>query len=173
MIDLSSLGSDCESSLNKNLENVDLTGKKQLKKKYKVTSDTELAELLPQFEQIYQPWISEKDWLQCQLAVAEGFTNAVEHAHKNLPPTTTIDIEVIITKKRMEIRIFDYGPGFDLEEYIKQLKKRNEENCERGRGIPILLKIANHLSYERTNDNQRNCLLIIKEFTHTKTESNP
>ncbi|MBL1211004.1 ATP-binding protein, partial [Geminocystis sp. GBBB08] len=44
-----------------------------------------LEEVLLQFESVKQDWIRQKDWLQCQLALAEGFTNAVRHAHRNKP----------------------------------------------------------------------------------------
>jgi serine/threonine-protein kinase RsbW len=36
-----------------------------------------------------------------------------------------------------------------------------DEQAGGGRGIAILQKIADHLSYKRTDDN-RNCLLIVK-----------
>lgn len=54
---------------------------------FRVKSDLiYLKEVLSRFETLRQEWISEKDWLQSQLALAEAFTNAVRHAHKNKPP---------------------------------------------------------------------------------------
>ena len=41
-----------------------------------------LDQVLFQFNKIYQASIPQKDWLQCQLALVEGFTNAVRHAHQ-------------------------------------------------------------------------------------------
>ncbi|MBR8827495.1 MAG: ATP-binding protein [Gomphosphaeria aponina SAG 52.96 = DSM 107014] len=135
-----------------------------MKTTFTVPSEEEsLPLVLSHFSKIDQDWISEKDWLRCELALVEGFTNALNHAHKNLPAETKIEIEVNITRENMEIRIFDSGPGFDLAGYIEQLNLEDDFSPT-GRGIRILLKIANHLSYTRTSDNNRNCLLIVKEF---------
>lgn len=51
-----------------------------------------LEQVLLQFNQIYQDFIPLRDWLQCRLAFAEGFTNAVRHTHKNLPSNISIRI---------------------------------------------------------------------------------
>jgi serine/threonine-protein kinase RsbW len=58
------------------------------------------------------PWIMEQ-FDQLNLALAEGFTNAVRHAHVNLPSSTPIEIELIVAPKQVEIRIFDRGDPFD------------------------------------------------------------
>jgi serine/threonine-protein kinase RsbW len=58
------------------------------------------------------PWITEQ-FDQLNLALAEGFTNAVRHAHVNLPSSTPIEIELIVSPEKVEIRIFDQGAPFD------------------------------------------------------------
>ena len=123
-----------------------------------------LDEVLDKFNQLDRASIPTKDWFQCQLALVEGFTNAVRHAHKNLSSNVSIDIELTFFESSMEIRIWDYGPSFDLDAYIKNLSKRKNNMSGGGRGIPILQKIADRLSYFRTSDN-RNCLLIVKHFS--------
>lgn len=129
-----------------------------------VTTDLKaLDQVLAWFDQLYQPSISRKVWLQCQLALAEGFTNAVRHAHKELPTNVPIELEVTLLPDCLEIRIWDRGKPFDLERWIQNLEHSVDEQAGGGRGIVIMHKIADQLSYTRTTDN-RNCLLIVKSF---------
>jgi len=123
----------------------------------------ELDLLLLRFNQIYQDFIPCRDWLQCRLALAEGFTNAVRHAHKNIPQEIPIVIEVLLRQNSLEIRIWDYGSAFDLKGFIAESSLKHNGWLTSGRGIPLLNKIADILDYQRT-DTQKNCLLIIKEF---------
>jgi serine/threonine-protein kinase RsbW len=129
-----------------------------------------LDQVLSQFNQLKQDCIAKKDWLQCQLALVEGFTNAVRHAHKDLPLDTPIDIEITLFTESLEIRITDQGNYFDLDAFLNNLKLRGENHSGGGRGIEILAKIADHLSYSRTSE-KHNCLLIMKKFESEITES--
>jgi serine/threonine-protein kinase RsbW len=149
---------------------VDLKGFEHLKdfKKSSKQVPTDLKALdqvLSWFDQLNQPSIPKKVWIQCQLALAEGFTNAVRHAHKDLPTNVPIDIEVTLFHQSLELRIWDQGPPFDLEQRLQTQEQKEKENNDGGggRGIAILQKIADKLSYRRTDDN-RNCLLIVKHF---------
>ena len=47
------------------------------------------------------------------LAIAEGFTNAVRHAHVDMPPDTPVIIECALQPQRIEVCIFDQGEPFD------------------------------------------------------------
>jgi serine/threonine-protein kinase RsbW len=148
---------------------VDLRGFEQLiapiKNAFEVKGNLQaLDRLLHHFDQLYQPWIPKKDWLQCQLALAEGFTNAVRHAHKNLSPEIPIAVEIILAQQSLEIRIWDRGPYFDLDGFLENVTGRNDHLSGHGQGLVILQKIASHLSYTRAKDD-RNCLLIVKQFT--------
>ncbi|NEQ85281.1 MAG: ATP-binding protein [Moorea sp. SIO2I5] len=120
-----------------------------------------LEKALGWFDQFKPSSVRQKVWLQCQLALAEGFTNAVRHAHKDLPEDVSIDVEVTLFPQRLELRIWDQGPPFDLEQRLTDIKQQMNPQSGGGRGIAILQKIADHLSYTRTDDN-RNCLLIVK-----------
>lgn len=120
-----------------------------------------LENALGWFDHFKPSSVPQKVWLQCQLALAEGFTNAVRHAHKDLPEDVFIDVEVTLFPQRLELRIWDLGPPFDLEQRLRDLKQHINLQSGGGRGIAILQKIADHLSYTRTDDN-RNCLLIVK-----------
>jgi len=123
-----------------------------------------LKTVLDQYEALKPDWISQKDWLGCQLALAEGFTNAVRHAHKNMPPETAIEISISITNVYLEIKIWDYGHSFNLTSFKQSLSSSNEHSIG-GRGIEILDKIADELRYDRHLDN-RNCLTIKKNLKH-------
>lgn len=122
-----------------------------------------LDRILLQFEQIYQDFIPQQDWLQCRLAMAEGFTNAVRHAHKNLPEETEVKIEVFVTQVSIEILIWDWGKVFDLHNFIVQTSQKHHNWLDSGRGIPLIIKIADRLEYHRIGS--RNCLLIIKKIS--------
>lgn len=122
-----------------------------------------LDEILLNFNRIYQDFIPLRDWLECRLALAEGFTNAVRHAHKNLSSNTSIKIEVRLGQEAMEIRIWDYGSIFDLQSFIAEAAQKNTNWLGSGRGIPLLNKISDCLDYYRT-EQQQNCLFILKKF---------
>ncbi len=148
-------------------------GYKQLKVLQKIQIEVTstlnaLDRILLQFEQIYQDFISQQDWLQCRLAMAEGFTNAVRHAHKNLPEETIVKIEILLTKAYIEILIWDWGEAFDLHNFIAQTSQKHHNWLNSGRGIPLLVKISDRLEYHRLGS--RNCLLIVKKLGKGKEQ---
>ncbi|MCU0568148.1 MAG: ATP-binding protein [Oculatellaceae cyanobacterium Prado106] len=132
--------------------------------KIKVSSDLNvLAQVLAWFDQFKQPTLPYSVWLQCQLALAEGFTNAVRHAHRDKPTDTPVEIEVTTRSQAIEIRIWDSGSGFDLEHSLSTRPSLVEILGEGGRGLKIIQKTSDVFSYTRTSDH-RNCLLMIKNF---------
>ena len=140
--------------------------KPSIETKIEVPSDLQAINLvLFQYNQIYHNTIPQQDWLQCQLALVEGFTNAVRHAHKNLPEETPITIAIAIDRQRMIIRIWDYGQPFNLKSFIRTMSQRNRSWEGSGRGIAIMHKIADSLSYKRISGHQ-NCLKIVKYFRY-------
>jgi cellulose synthase (UDP-forming) len=128
------------------------------------TEPKDLSQVLSWFDQLPHLSIPKNVWLECQTALAEGFDNAVRHAHKGLPPKTPIHIEVIIFTQSIEMRIWDYGPDFDFEGHLQQMPDQVDEMAEGGRGLGIMQQLADYLSYTRATDNQ-NCLLIIKSYS--------
>jgi len=122
-----------------------------------------LNQVVAWFDEIQPPNIPIKVWLQCKLAIAEAFTNAVRHAHQGLQEEVTIDLEVGFTETHLEIRIWDSGPEFDLASKIANLSKEVDQSSGGGRGLLILHKICDRLEYTRTAD-RRNCLLMAKDF---------
>ncbi len=140
--------------------------------KIRVPSDLQsLDEVLTKFNQVYQDFIPLRDWLQCRLALAEGFTNAVRHAHKNLSSDIPIRIEVFLSQTDIKIKIWDYGSAFDLQNFIAENAQKNNDWLSSGRGIPIMNKICDRLDYYRT-EKQENCLLIVKEFDNHQPDNN-
>lgn len=129
----------------------------------KVKSDlTALNQVQKWFEQfcrqhVQLPW-SENQLYRLNLALAEGFTNAVRHAHRTLPPETTIDINLSLWADRIEIRIWDQGKPFNPDA-LKEPEPGTLQ--EGGYGWFLLRRLADRVVYERGTDG-RNCLLIVK-----------
>jgi serine/threonine-protein kinase RsbW len=137
----------------------------QLKLPYKQgiqvsTNLNALSQVLAWFEQFNHPPIPHSIWLECQLALAEAFTNAVRHAHAHKAPDTPIDIEVTIDRQMIELKVWDYGAGFDLKASSKATAEPDYD--EHGRGLQIMQKVADVLSYDQIE--QRNCLVMIKRY---------
>ncbi|MBE9109456.1 anti-sigma regulatory factor [Nodosilinea sp. LEGE 07298] len=95
------------------------------------------------------------------LALTEGFTNAVRHAHAHLPPETGIDIDLALDTDQVEIRIWDYGDPFNPELLPEP---QPGELLESGYGWFLLRRLADKVTYYRAKDG-RNCLSIVKYGT--------
>jgi serine/threonine-protein kinase RsbW len=121
------------------------------------------------FDRFASPSISERIWLQCKTALAEGFTNAVRHAHKDKSSDVLIEIEVRKSPNSFEIRILDYGPPFNLEDKLKTLPDEIDLEATGGRGLKIMHSIADSLTYTRLKAN-RNCLSILKYYSQEGSE---
>jgi len=102
-------------------------------------------------------WI--KDHIdRLNLALTEGFTNAVRHAHAELPPETTIDIDLALSSQQVEIRIWDYGQPFNPDQ-LQEPEPGTLLNS--GYGWFLLRRLADRVTYQRVTG-ERNCLSIIK-----------
>lgn len=129
-----------------------------------VKSELKLLNLVQQWfeefcvQHLYQLGWSETQLYRLNLALAEGFTNAVRHAHRALPSETTIDIEVSLWIDKIEIRIWDYGKPFDPNAIAEPEPGTLQVG---GYGWFLLRRLADSLAYERTEDG-RNCLVIVK-----------
>lgn len=111
---------------------------------------------------------------QLNLALAEGFTNAVRHAHADLPPATPIEIELVLRPQQIEICIFDQGKPFDPSSLAEPQPGVLREG---GYGWFLLRRLADQVTYDRTSVVSvgvyaggdaaeiavpRNCLRIVK-----------
>ncbi len=80
-----------------------------------------LTKVLDWFEQLQDLSLPNEVWFQFQLALAEGFTNAVRHAHTNLPVETPIQLEITVFNGRLELKVWDCGPRFDFDAKLKEI----------------------------------------------------
>lgn len=124
------------------------------------TSLSDLSSVLNWFNHHYQTDVPRPVLIQCQTILAEGFTNAVRHAHRHKDAGTPIEIEVELLDDQIEICVWDSGPEFNLTQRLQTLEQANRDAVG-GRGIRLLARLADRLSYERTVD-QRNCLRVYK-----------
>lgn len=125
-----------------------------------------LANVLAWFEQFDRPTVPRVVWQQCQLALAEGFTNAVRHAHKNRPRDTVIELEVLWQDDQIELKIWDFGESFDFHNALASHSSSVDLTAEGGRGLKLMHQLADSLDYVRTEDG-RNCLIITKRYART------
>jgi serine/threonine-protein kinase RsbW len=131
-----------------------------------ITDPDELQRVLAWFDQFQGLPIPQTVWLQCQLALIEGFTNAVRHAHKQLPKTTPIKIEVTAASEYLDINIWDQGPGFDFGSTLSRKLKTTTSDSVGGRGLRIMQQVADTVEYRADGPN-RNCLHICKYFSRS------
>ena len=129
---------------------------------------TELAALIPVlqwFESHGRPFLPESLLWQCKVALAEGFTNTVRYAHKNLPPTTPIDLELTFSSHSLEIKIWDHGQPFDLQAKLNSPQQDPVAplEMESDRGLLLMRSLTDSLQYVRTGEG-RNCLILQKSF---------
>lgn len=109
-------------------------------------------------------WLADKSARQyirldeIKLALDEGFTNAVRHAHENLPSETPIEIQFTLWDDRLEIRIWDQGEPFDPNTLAEPAPGTLQEG---GFGWSLIRRLTDRVSYERGEDG-RNCLLLVK-----------
>jgi serine/threonine-protein kinase RsbW len=128
------------------------------------TTDREaLKQVLVWFDQFQDSSIPHEVWLQCQLALIEGLTNVIRHAHHGLAAETPIQIEVTLSCGAVDIRIWDRGPGFDLNAVLECKLATTTPDSEGGRGLKIMHQVADTLDYQPMPD-QRNCLHIQKRY---------
>lgn len=127
------------------------------------TDLNELTKVLDWLEQIHHETMPKRDWLGFKTALAEVFTNAVRHAHKNMSPETPINLEATLTENTIEVKVFDFGSGFDLSSKLSNLDDV-DVTALGGRGLDLIHQIVDVFSYERV-EGDRNCMLIIKHYS--------
>lgn len=91
------------------------------------TDLNDLTLVLEWFKQLKDLSLPNEVWYQFQLALAESFTNAVRHAHKNLPVETPVQLEITIFSGRLELKVWDCGPRFDFDAKLKEIIAANRK----------------------------------------------
>ncbi|MEM9538907.1 MAG: ATP-binding protein [Cyanobacteria bacterium P01_E01_bin.42] len=139
-----------------------------------------LSEVLDRFEKLASPRLSQKLYWECQLALAESFTNVVRHAHRDLPSTTPIDLEIVLFPRGLEIRIWDCGQPFDWEGQLKAiLRQEGDPWAVGGRGLCLIHKVMDDCQYIPANKSNlsfrgdRNCLILCKQLPQRSPQKKP
>lgn len=136
------------------------------------TDLNQISQVLQWFTQFRQPPLSEQVWLQGQIAIVEGFTNAARHAHEHLPRQTPIDLEVKLFADRLTIAIWDKGAAFDLEVLLTQTESRLADPLQQTEhwGTVLMQKLKDQHGWQITYAclqgrlRDRNCLLMQKDL---------
>jgi serine/threonine-protein kinase RsbW len=121
-----------------------------------------LATVLAWFEPFRLCLNDDATWQQCRIALVEGFTNAVRHAHRHLPKETPILLEAQVESSILILSIWDKGKPFDLERYLRHLPPSSRD-AEGGRGLRLIRDISDRLDYRRIGESG-NCLRIVKQL---------
>ena len=131
-----------------------------------------LKEVLQWFETVIFPSLPQKTGWQCEVALVEAFTNAVRHAHYDLPENTPIDLEVKLFTNFLEMRIWDRGEPFDLKAKLQANSDNNTSPLDKegGRGLQFMKRLTDELQY-LTLPNHRNCLLMRKRYSSVTKSS--
>lgn len=80
-----------------------------------VSSDLDQLEtVLRWFEGLGHPDVPADVWMQAQLALVEGFTNAVRHAHAQLASPPQVELALQRSSRLVHLQITDRGEAFDL-----------------------------------------------------------
>lgn len=118
----------------------------------------------------WEAQLSEAILGECKLVLAEGFTNAVQHAHRGLSADTPVELELTLFCDRVEIAIWDRGQPFDLQRELDRLRAdpRPPLEKESGRGLLFMDCLTDSLTYSRLPDS-RNCLRACKHLQDCPT----
>ena len=98
-----------------------------------------------------------------RLAIEEAITNAFEHGHEKLDPSTPVHIEYAVSEHAIEIAIEDQGPGFlpsDLPDPTLQ------ENLSKPSGRGVMLMQAYMTDVHFNNAGNRVKLRYIRPSDH-------
>jgi serine/threonine-protein kinase RsbW len=133
----------------------------------------EVDRVMQWFELFNQPPLPCDLWMQGKLALMEGLTNVIRHAHKPLPPSTPIDLAVKLFSNQLQISIWDEGSPFDFEALLESVDRQFSHPLEReahwGGVLMRRLREKHHWTiHYRCPDNpatHRNCLCIQKVFS--------
>jgi serine/threonine-protein kinase RsbW len=138
------------------------------------TNLSKITQVLDWFAQFNHPPLGNDLWLQAKIALVEGFTNAVQHAHETLPQQTPIDLTVTVLADKLEISIWDQGPAFDLDGLIERVGQEHSDPLARDAhwGAVLFHKLRNQYGWQidyrcpEKTLSDRNRLILQKEFEH-------
>lgn len=82
------------------------------------------------------------------LVLTEALANAMCHANQ-CDPDKDVKVSISASDHDLIIRVFDQGQGFDIEAITKTQAKVSDEG---GRGIQLIIKLMDQVSYLREGD---------------------
>ncbi|TYQ25237.1 anti-sigma regulatory factor [Pseudanabaena sp. UWO311] len=126
------------------------------------TSLSDLVHVLNWFEQLPHTSVPNADWLRCKTALAEVFTNSVRHAHRDMSSETPISLEASLTDSYIEIKVFDFGTGFDLSEKLSKIDEVDVMALG-GRGLDLISQMVDVFTYDKISDG-RSCMKIVRYY---------
>ena len=88
------------------------------------------------------------------LVLTEALANAICHG---CDPNKDVKLWIGASDEKLVIRVFDQGQGFDIDALARLRAKSHDEG---GRGIEIILKLMDHVTY--TQEGDRNVLEMTK-----------
>ncbi len=126
-----------------------------------------IAHILSWFGAFQQSPVSQAVWMQAQIALIEAFTNAVRHAHEQLPRQTPIKLEAGIYVDRLEIKVWDRGVPFDLEQLLDRVEQDypNPIEHETHWGATLFKKLRDQHGWKieyRCSREGQNCLCLVR-----------
>lgn len=126
-----------------------------------VPSDARFLELIHTFtKQIckHAGHLSSEEVYKIGWSVHEACVNAIEHAH-HFQASKPLRVQAVICPDCLEFRVYDLGPGFDLE---RVPEPEPDEVVERGRGLMGIRECVDVLEYRRMP--QCNCLRLVRRM---------
>ncbi len=81
------------------------------------------------------------------IAALEGANNAILHGNK-LDESKFVNISVVLSEKKLKIKIEDEGTGFDYKNVPDPTAPENIENVN-GRGIFLMEKLSDRIEFTR------------------------
>lgn len=95
---------------------------------------------------------------QMNLVLTEAMTNAIRHANED-DPAKEVHITIAILDRKLSIRVYDQGQGFDVTSLPCPDFQGLEEH---GRGVYIIRSIMDSVTYRQHDDGH--VLEMIKEL---------
>lgn len=102
--------------------------------------------------------LSREETYKIAWVVHEACVNVIEHAH-HFQASKPLRLQVILYPDRLEFRVYDFGPGFDID----RVPPPDPSNVfERGRGILGIRQCMDTVEY--CQNTGCNCLRMVREI---------
>lgn len=96
-----------------------------------------------------------------RLALAEGYSNAVRHAHKG-EASLPILLRLELVQDIICLEIWDQGDGYDINKYSAPVPQDRQEG---GYGWMILSRLVDKVQYQTGIGGHSNCLRLETRFS--------